>query len=297
MKHAYLILAHNNWEILERLLMLLDDERNDIYLHIDKKVIFPDVKNRVKKSNLYVVARKNIRWGDISLVEAEYILFETAYRRGGYSYYHLLSGVDLPLKSQDYIHSFFDAHFPIEFIGFAQVPGFEDRVNKIHLFHRYQRTSNRYVNFLFKTLREFFILLQKIAGYNFYKSSAQLKMGPEWVSLTYHAVELILSKKEEVMRLYRRASCSDEVYKQTIIGNSFLYERVYDGKDDYKSCMRLIDWSRGNPYVFRNEDFESLISSDRLFARKFDYTRDPLIVERLVNFLTTPEPRQKGKEE
>lgn len=37
-KHAYLIMAHNNWKILEKLLILLDDKRNDIYLHIDLKL-------------------------------------------------------------------------------------------------------------------------------------------------------------------------------------------------------------------------------------------------------------------
>lgn len=38
MKHAYLIMAHNQFHILEVLLNLIDDERNDIFLHIDKKV-------------------------------------------------------------------------------------------------------------------------------------------------------------------------------------------------------------------------------------------------------------------
>ena len=33
MKHAYLIMAHSQWELLEQLLKALDDERNDIYLH------------------------------------------------------------------------------------------------------------------------------------------------------------------------------------------------------------------------------------------------------------------------
>ena len=37
-KHADLILAHNNFYILERLVKLLDYEFNDIYIHIDKKV-------------------------------------------------------------------------------------------------------------------------------------------------------------------------------------------------------------------------------------------------------------------
>lgn len=36
-RHAYCIIAHNQPRLLWRLLSLLDDERNDIYLHIDKK--------------------------------------------------------------------------------------------------------------------------------------------------------------------------------------------------------------------------------------------------------------------
>ena len=50
----------------------------------------------------------DVRWGDISVVDAEFALFDEAYRRGEYSYYHLLSGVDMPLKTQNYIHRFFE---------------------------------------------------------------------------------------------------------------------------------------------------------------------------------------------
>ena len=37
MKHAYLIMAHNEPYILEKLLKLIDYSDNDIFLHIDKK--------------------------------------------------------------------------------------------------------------------------------------------------------------------------------------------------------------------------------------------------------------------
>ena len=37
-RHAYLIMAYNNWRQLRMLLELLDDPRNDIYIHIDKSV-------------------------------------------------------------------------------------------------------------------------------------------------------------------------------------------------------------------------------------------------------------------
>lgn len=36
-KHAYCIMAHNNWAQLQMLIDCLDDKRNDIFLHIDKK--------------------------------------------------------------------------------------------------------------------------------------------------------------------------------------------------------------------------------------------------------------------
>ncbi len=37
-KHAYCIIAHNNFNQLQILIDMLDDARNDIFVHIDKKV-------------------------------------------------------------------------------------------------------------------------------------------------------------------------------------------------------------------------------------------------------------------
>ena len=119
MKHAYLILAHNEFEVLRRLVSCVDDSRNDIYIHFDKKVTaLPDIRTR--NAGLTVLDRRiDVRWGAPSMIEAEYALFSAAASRGPYQYYHLLSGVDLPLKSQDEIHAFFDAHNGEEFIGYT----------------------------------------------------------------------------------------------------------------------------------------------------------------------------------
>ena len=38
MKHAYLILAHHAFGLLQLLVETLDDPRNDIYVHVDRKV-------------------------------------------------------------------------------------------------------------------------------------------------------------------------------------------------------------------------------------------------------------------
>lgn len=110
-KHAYLIMAHTQFEQLGVLLELLDYVGNDIYLHIDKKAKFVDegwLHSLVKKANLKILDnRVNVKWGTFSQIECELKLLEEATQKQ-HSYYHLMSGVDLPLKSQREIHTFFD---------------------------------------------------------------------------------------------------------------------------------------------------------------------------------------------
>lgn len=119
MRHAYLIIAHNEPLILKTLISMIDDARNDIFLLIDKRSnisLFNDINTQ--KSKLFLCDRLNIYWGHYNIIKAELILFETAVKHGKYEYYHLLSGTCLPIKSQDYIHNFCNLHAGSEFIGY-----------------------------------------------------------------------------------------------------------------------------------------------------------------------------------
>lgn len=58
-------------------------------------------------SNIYLVKSIDVRWSDISLADAEVCLFKRVLDAGDYGRIHLLLGADLPLRSQDEIHSFF----------------------------------------------------------------------------------------------------------------------------------------------------------------------------------------------
>ena len=84
-KHAYLIMAHNNWKILKLLLCLLDYENHDIFLHIDKKSKdeIPEFFKVVKKSKLIVIDSIDIYWADYSIVECELKLLETSKKKNG----------------------------------------------------------------------------------------------------------------------------------------------------------------------------------------------------------------------
>lgn len=79
-KHAYLIMAHTNWEQLQKLVALIDDKRNDIYIHIDNKSDVSCLSLNARYSKLFFIERKNVYWGHVSQICVEMRLFSAAYK-------------------------------------------------------------------------------------------------------------------------------------------------------------------------------------------------------------------------
>ena len=70
--HAYMIIAHRQFDLLAKLITALDDERNDIFVHIDAKVRdfdFEKFKVLPKRSRIYFTPRSGVTWGDFSQVK------------------------------------------------------------------------------------------------------------------------------------------------------------------------------------------------------------------------------------
>ena len=267
MRHAYLIIAHNEPEILEILFSLLDDERNDIYVHIDRKASFGTNILKTTKSALYILPTHiDARWGDFSLVEIELLLFKEAYSNGSYSYYHLLSGVDLPIKSQDYIHAYCDAHQGREFIGIASHATQSEidwRSQHWFLFSRDFKSDN----LLKKIVRAVFARLQSLVRYR--RTKLEVKKGCQWCSITYDFVGYLLKNEMLIRKTFSHTYCPDELFIQTLCWNSEFKNRVYESEDEFEGCKRYIKWVDGvlQPPVLREVD--DMINSSRWFARKF----------------------------
>lgn len=286
-RHAYLILAHKDDELLHTLLQMLDDSRNDIYLHMDKKnkqYRENALKDIVKKSNLYLLKRHTVYWGGFSSVLCEMSLFETALKNGPYDYYHLLSGQDLPIKSQDVIHEFFLNNYGKEFVGFDKDFFLDSyRVGYYYFFPSKQNSERDFIGFIYRILNRISLKIQKEIGLKRFKQFAFQK-GANWVSVTHSFVQDLLASKNEIKRLFRFSFCGDELYKQTFIIHhpqylQNLFHREFD--DNMIAHQRLIDWERGTPYVWKMSDKETLLSSNLLFARKFDPSVDRQIIDLL----------------
>ena len=183
MKHAYLIIAHNEFEILKRLIQALDDERNDIYIHFDRKLNhYPDCRTSYAKLT-FLEERMDVRWGDISVVDAEFALFDEAYRRGEYSYYHLLSGVDMPLKTQNYIHRFFEKNAGKEFVGYYQgniSKEIDRKVCRWHLFPKSFKETEGGLAVTKRVLRAGCVRLQSLLGIRRNKD-INFRKGTQWL--------------------------------------------------------------------------------------------------------------------
>lgn len=270
MKHAYLIIVHNELDLLKNLVSVLDDDRNDIYIHFDAKLkILPDLS--VAKSKLYVLKKRiNVCWADFSIVEVELALLKAAYSNERYLYYHFLSGVDLPLKNQDYIRAFFDKNAGKEFIDiclFDVSSEMDRKMKRWHLFPHDFKNVGRFT-IITRTLRAIFVRLQECLGIKRNKH-INFRKGSQWVSITSDFTEYLLSRENIIRKVYSHTFCPDEVFIQTECWNSKFRYKLYDYSHNYMGHMRLIDWQRGKPYVWRNEDYDELMRSDRIFARKF----------------------------
>lgn len=119
-KIAFLLLVHKSPEQLSRLLLRLDDERFDFYIHVDAKSdidAFSPVENHIKESKVYWVKnRVKTYFNDFSLVEATCNTVKLAWNTSNYLYYVLLTGQDYPIKSNDTIFKKLFDSYPISYI-------------------------------------------------------------------------------------------------------------------------------------------------------------------------------------
>jgi len=287
MKHAYLIMTHNNFYNLKILLKLLDDERNDIYLHIDKSIAdwhSNEWDNVMKDARLYFVDRVNVHWSTYTHIDALMNLLKSS-TQTYHDYYHVLSGADLPIKNQDGIDAFFSTYKGKEFVGFAKIFTPESVYQK-NYFVKYFRHSNQTIALWAKRGRKYLIKLQKLLRYNALKTyDKEVKKGADWFSITHDASKYLLETEPKFKKYFSNAFCPSEFFAQTLLYNSYFKEKIFNLEDENIGSQRYIDWQRGSPHTFRKEDFTLLKESDLIFARKFIENEDKEIIDLIFQYL------------
>lgn len=268
MKSAYLIIAHDNFLVLQCLLNVLDSVDTDIYIHIDSKVSqLPDLS--VNYSRLIVLKNRNdVRWGNVSQIETELLLWGEAYSNGPYSHYHLISGTHFPLKPLNDIRSYFNRYKDKSIFSHMYTNEYEidQKIRRINIFTSTLKHNNHYIQIISLFCWKIFHKMQRMIGFkkystrNFYKAS-------NWCSLTEEAVRCLLTQKDQIIKVYKYSFCGDEFFAITTLLQSELCETI-EFREDYLK----VDFCESNPRIYDVHDFDNLVNSGCIFARKFSDT-------------------------
>ena len=287
-RHAFLISAHSKKAQLKNLIALLDDPKHDIYLHIDKKAQSfseQELRECAPLSRVYFTPRQDARWGSEVFIDVIVSLVCLASQEE-HAFYHLLSGVDLPLKPLPEIRAYFEAHAGEEFVSFeretAKPHVIEGRIGR----YSWRRPMRPFLKALDRHLAPVFAKAQKRLGINRIKHSPiRFQKGGVWFSITHDLARFVAEAMPQYRKYYRHSSCADEIWLQTLVANSpFMEKRAFMGWDDeMQATMRYVDWMGGgaSPRTLRSADYDMLLDCGMLFARKFDDAVDAEIIQKI----------------
>ena len=95
----------------------------------------------------------------------------------------------------------------------------------------------------------------------------------EHIQYIYDFVET--DSNQEFINFFKHVHIPDEIFFQTILLNSPYKHQIIN------SHLRCIDWTRGRemPAILNINDFQNIVDSHSLFARKFDATKDAKILD------------------
>lgn len=272
MKIACLIITYTSALQTQRLIHKLDNGHFDFYIHVDKKMPLETHSMLFDMPNVFFVKnRVDIKWASYTSITATFNALKQIGASGiNYDFVTSISGQDYAIKSADYITDFLQRNIGkqfIHFVAFNEWTGVQRRIDKYHL-----EDLNILGRFYIQKLLNLLIPKRKppknikVYGYSAFWTLS--------LDCALYIVKFV-EGNPSLKRYFKYTFGSDEFIYQTVIMNSHYRDAVVNNNHRY------IDWSEGGmrPKFLKTEDFEKLVESDCLFARKFNIEIDHQILD------------------
>lgn len=271
---AYVILAHKAPAQVIQLVRRLESPASAFFIHLDAKAgreIEREIRVGLRDvAHVYFVPRRRVSWGDFSTVRAMVGALGAALESEvGLDHAVFLSGQDYPIKPPKVIEdrlrdsrgwSFLPhARLPVTWPGWAYQRGGLDRFE-----YRHVRVPGRGP--------------RRLPGRRPIPSGLVPFVGQQWGSLSRDHVEYVVrfaQDNRKVMRFFKYVSVPDESFLHTILLNSPSASTVKD------ESLHFIRWSEpyDHPDTLHSKDIPELSAAPQLFARKFDASVDPSVLQ------------------
>jgi len=290
MKQAILITAYKDFGQLIELIKIFNKNFN-FYIHIDKKSKINNdlLQGLVDISNVEYVSRKyKVNWGGLNHLKAIILLSVEALKNGENINFHMITGQDFPVKTNEYFIDFFDnSKDNLNYLEYFKLPttrwakGGMDRLeyyNAYDLFNAKSYWGEKCINKILSIQYKMNFKRKVDISLELYGGSTYWTLHRD---VLQHAI-VFTNKNPFFFKQFRFTFCAEEVYFQTIIMNS-----AY-ASDIVNDNLRFIDWDtgrRGTPAFLDETDYDILFQSNKLFARKIDSEGNNLL-QMLTTYLS-----------
>lgn len=293
----YLILAHNNFDQLELLVNKLKTNNSKIYIHIDKKVkVFPKIKNVE-----YIKNRVKTSWWGFSQVLTELSCIKQAYpNMKEWDHAVIISWQCFPIKPIKYIEEYINDLWNSSCMSYRQMPEkdlykleryhfndidfhipkcVDDFIFKIiDHFYKWLRKPHRvpFINCVLYVIARVLLPKRKYLTDNYTMYSICNRMALSYKHIKWILEFLDTEKWKKTFENFKMTTTADEIFFQTILLNN---EEIKDEIINKNLWYIIFENKQDNsPKTFKIEDYDKLISSDKLFARKFNINEDKKIL-------------------
>ena len=276
MRLAYIISAYKYPQQLIRLIRRLHNSQASIFIHIDRKTDEREYEDVVQAighmPDVYFLKRYHCYWGEFGHVQATREGIKQLIERAiPFDYAILLTGQDYPIKTNRQIVDFLRQSSGTSFMDYFSLPHEEWQYGGLNRIERWHiRFFQR--RYIFPMDRSTWIKRRFPRGFQPFGGSSYWCLANECIEYIYRRVK----DRPDLLRFFRSVDVPDEIFFQTILMNSPLREHI--ANDD----LHYIDWkdlNGGSPGILCKADFEAIMQSPKLFARKFDMTVDPDVLD------------------
>lgn len=278
MRQAILITAYRDIPMLEQLVDYFDSDF-ELFIHVDKRCC-ESLASLEGREHLHLYRTYAVEWGDYRHLLAIVMLMREAYRHEDLEYFHLVTGSDYPTMPLSQFKAFCKEHRDENFLEHFPLPhidwGIEGGLNRIQywwLRPNSTRTCGAWLTRKFVNLQRRLGIKRRFTHFN-----GNLYGGGTYWSMSRKAIGIALDymdKHPDYLHRFRHTSIAEEICLPTIWCNSSL-----PFTNDYK---RYIDWGAdgANPQVLSGKDYDKIVASGALFARKMQSGSSDKLIEML----------------
>ena len=296
-KIAFLISAYTEPDSLRSMIRALNRMLDaDFFVHIDRKVNIEPFYTGLRDLPNVTFVEKRIRvyWGGYSQVEMQMALIEEMLQRNvRYLRVINLTGTDYPIVSGETLYDKL-SKTQVEYICGFDVNS-ERRTGKKRMVYKYSRF------YLMDTPRVIRAMIKRLCLPRFYYRNFEMPMyyGSEYWALTYNCLKELYKaygENKPLQRLLRYSFVPSEAWIHTVFFNSDWRKNALQQQEDSDDLINLspITYFKytDSIQILDENDYDDIVSSGRLFARKIIAGRSDRLVAMLHDSNTVE--RQPG---